>query len=206
MRFLPAALLAAVASASLAGMIVSDDASADHRRRNDDAEQLRDENKQLRDDLSYYQSAYDELHDGLIKVDRAADKLRDRRAGARISRIAENAIDRAEQYIDGGRYDDDDYYRSYGVSDTDFEKMSQRVAAAAYADDQLALVQELAKTNYFTVAQVVGLMKSVTYEDTRVDVAVALYSRVSDAENWYQVYDALTFSSSKKTLRERIGA
>jgi hypothetical protein len=205
MRALPAVLAATAATIAVSGFLPSDDASADHdrRRRDDDSSEVR----RLRDELAYYQQAYDEMHDGLVRIERAADKLRDRRAGAKIRRIAEDTLDRASETVNGGSYDDGDYYDNwrYTVSDSDFSVMSQRVAGAAYADEQLALVQELAAANYFTVSQVVALMKSCTYEDTRIEAAVSLYPRIVDPENWYLVNDGFTYSSSKKTLRERLG-
>jgi hypothetical protein len=146
-----------------------------------------------------YQAAYEELYDGLQKIDRATDRLRDKKGAQKIRRLVDTTLDRASAYLE-----QDDYYE-YGVSDADFELMAERVSAATYADDQLALVQELAQSSYFTVAQVVALMKVCTYEDTRIEVAVALYPRISDPANWYLVNDGLTYSSSKRTLRERIG-
>jgi hypothetical protein len=207
MRVLPVALAAAALAAALSGALLPGNATARSVYRDDDLSTLRAENKQLRSDLSYYQAAYDELDDGLTKIERAADRLRDRRAGAKIRRLAENAQDRAAQYVGGyedGYYGNDGGY-AYEVSETDFQTMAQRVSAATYADDQLALVKQLATSNWFSVAQVVALMKTCTYEDTRVEIAVSLYPRIVDPQNWYLVNDGFTYSSSKQSLRERIG-
>jgi hypothetical protein len=209
MRALPVALASAALATALSGLLPTGSATARPIYRDDDLATLRAENKQLKSDLSYYQSAYDELNDGLGKVERAADRLRDRRAGAKIRRIAENAQDRAAEYVgsyEDGYYGDDSNgtYR-YQVTDADFDTMGKRVADATYADDQLALVKQLAASNWFSVSQVVGLMKLCSFEDTRIDVAVALYPRIVDPQNWYLVNDGFTYSSSKQSLRDRIG-
>jgi hypothetical protein len=48
-------------------------------------------------------------------------------------------------------------------------------------------------------------MKLASFDDTRVDIAVALAPRVLDGDKWFEVYGALSFSSSRDALRERLG-
>lgn len=213
------ALLAAATTAAVTGFLTSGDAVADHQNGYASDSALRAENKQLKAELSYYQSAYDEMADGLDRIDRAADQLRDRRSRTKIQRLVENTRDRAAHYVDGierdgwGRDDvdvrdhryDTSYDGYYALTDSELKTVASRVSAESYADDQLALIKAVAKTSYFTVDQVVSLMKLCSYEDTRIEIAATLYPRVLDSQNWYLVYDGLTYSSSKKTLRERIG-
>ena len=86
-----------------------------------------------------------------------------------------------------------------------FGSLTAEMGRASFADDKLALVKSAAASNYFTVAQVVQLMKLASFDDTRVEIAVALAPRVLDGDKWFQVYGALSFSSSRDTLRERLG-
>jgi hypothetical protein len=209
--------IALLAAATTAAVTAAGDAVADHGNDRTSAAQLRAENKQLRNELSYYQSAYDEMAEGLARIDSAAAGLRDRKARQRIERLVETTQERASYYVDGierdgwgrddlqtrdHRYDDLGYY---ALTDRELETVKSRVQAESYADEQLALIKTVASTSYFTADQVVSLMKLCSYDDTRVEVAAALYPRVIDSQNWYLVYDGLTYSSSKKTLRERIG-
>jgi hypothetical protein len=209
MRTLPVALAAAALTAAISGLLPSGKADANPVLSTDTIAQLRSENQQLRDDLSAYMNAYDELHSGMLDVERAAGRIRGRN-GQRVADLADNALSRGESYVSsydssGGSYGDGyNQYYGYQVPDRDFTTMSERVSAATYADDQLSLVQDLAQSNYFTTAQVVALMKDCNYEDTRVDIAAALYPRIVDPQNWYLVNDGFTYSSSKKALRERL--
>jgi len=196
------ALAAAAATAAIGS------ATARPAYQDDSSASLRAENQELKAELSYYQSAYDELADGLDRIDRAADALRDRKGKQRIQRLVETSRERADQYVAGYERDGwgrDDGYGYYALSDAELARVVSRVQAESYTDDQLALIQEIAQISYFTADQVVTLMKLCTYEDTRIEVAAALYPRVVDSQNWYVVYDGLTYSSSKQTLRKRLG-
>jgi hypothetical protein len=206
MRALPVALAAAAVTAAISGLLPTGRATANPVLTTDTVSQLRSENQQLRDDLTAYMNAYDELHSGLMDVERAAGRIRGRN-GQNVANLADDALTRGESYVNSYSYNDGTYNQYYGyqVPDRDFQTMSERVSATSYADDQLALVQQLADSNYFTTAQVVTLMKDCNYEDTRVDIAAALYAKVVDPQNWYLVNDGFTYSSSKKALRERLG-
>lgn len=206
------ALAAVAATVALSGLLPSGDATARPVRPSDSLEQLRTQNAQLRTDLAAYQGAYDELSDGLDRVDRLSKSIRDRKTQRKLQRLVDDARDGAAHYLHD--YEDDGYGGGYGgghdtgyqaIGDVEFQKMVKRVTAASFADDQLEVVTAAAKVNYFTVDQVVALMKACTFEDTKIDVAAHLFSRIVDPNNWYLVYDGFTFSSSKKTLRERIG-
>lgn len=205
------ALLAAATTAAVTGFLPSGDAIADHQGGYATDAALRVENKQLKAELSYYQSAYDEMAGGLDRIDRAADALRDRNARTKLQRLVDTTRDRAAYYVDAverdgwSRDDRHDDYAYYALTDSELRTVISRVQAESYSDDQLALVKTVAQSSYFTTEQVVALMKLCAYEDTRIEIAATLYPRVVDNQNWYLIYDGLTYSSSKKTLRERIG-
>lgn len=91
------------------------------------------------------------------------------------------------------------------IDDRAFASLTAEVSRANFADDKLAIVQTAAGTNYFTVAQVVQLMKLASFDDTRVEIAATLAPRVLDGDKWFEVYGALSFSSSRDALRQRLG-
>ncbi|HUQ04202.1 MAG TPA: DUF4476 domain-containing protein [Kofleriaceae bacterium] len=93
----------------------------------------------------------------------------------------------------------------YAMADRDFRALTDQVGRASFADDKLAVVQTAAQTNYFTVAQVIALMQLASFDDTRVEIAAACAPRVIDGDKWFEVYGALSFSSSRDTLRNRVG-
>jgi hypothetical protein len=94
---------------------------------------------------------------------------------------------------------------TYAMSDRDFTSLTAQIGRAPFADDKLGLVQTAAQTNYFTVAQVVAMMKLASFDDTKVEIAAACAPHVVDGDKWFEVYGALSFSSSRDSLRQRVG-
>ncbi|MBK9031516.1 MAG: DUF4476 domain-containing protein [Myxococcales bacterium] len=94
---------------------------------------------------------------------------------------------------------------SYGAMPAgDFQRLQDQLAAARFPSDQLALIGVAAPRNRFTVDQVIALMQVLAFDDARIEVAVLLAPRVIDGQRWHLVFDALQFSSSRDTLRQRV--
>lgn len=92
-----------------------------------------------------------------------------------------------------------------GMDSGSFNSLKHSLEKASFRDDQKRVIESAAPYNTFWVSQVIELMNIVSFDDVKVDIAAMLYPQVCDANNWFQVYDALTFSSSKSDLRSRVG-
>lgn len=207
------AAIAAATTVAVSGLAPDGDAVAKPVYR-DDLASLRAENKRLRQDLRDVRAAADELSDGLTRVEKASRRVRDRRVKQQLLQIVRDSRERAGEHLDELEYDRDDDghdrddrdgYGTYAMSDRDFQDLLSRVDDASFADDQLALIKTAAGTNAFTADQVVALMKACSFEDTRIEVAVMLTSRLVDPDRAYLIEDGFTYSSSKQTYRERLG-
>ena len=91
------------------------------------------------------------------------------------------------------------------MSQQDFATFLSRVAGASFDSNRLDLVHTAAQANVFTTDQVVALMKTSAFDDSRIDIAVSLRPRVVDPDRYALVFDALQFQSSRDTLRQRLG-
>ncbi len=207
------AAIAAATTVAVSGLVPDGDAVAKPVYR-DDLASLRAENKRLRQDLRDVRAAADELSDGLTRIEKASRRVRDRRVKQQLLQIVRDSRERAGEHLDELEYDRDhdrddrddrDGYGTYAMSDRDFQALRTRVDDASFADDQLALIKTAAGTNAFTADQVVALMKACSFEDTRIEVAVMLTSRLVDPDRAYLIEDGFTYSSSKQTYRERLG-
>jgi Domain of unknown function (DUF4476) len=81
---------------------------------------------------------------------------------------------------------------------------SQFVAAvkgASFDKGKLDMVAQGAASNYFTSAQVAGLMAVFSFDDGKIDAAVACWNKIVDPENNFVVFTKLQFDSSKEKLR-----
>lgn len=209
---------AAVAAALVTGWMHGGSADARRVGPRDDLATLRAELAQSRADLAAYQSAYTELMNGLDRVERLNAR------GARNARTKiQNEVDRTRrevsQYIytaydddvdvrdhrDDGGYTGGGYSYGYAMDESDFKVLLKQLKNA-YASEQPTIATDAAINAYFTVDQVVRMLKVVTYDSARVEVAAAVYSRVLDADGWLRVYDVIEYTSNRQALRERIGA
>ncbi len=82
-----------------------------------------------------------------------------------------------------------------------FARLLKALEDASFSDEKYAIVKEAASKNYFTSKQVLEVLKRFDFESDRLKVAKLLYPRVVDPENFFVVYEAFTFSSSKEELR-----
>ena len=87
------------------------------------------------------------------------------------------------------------------ISSEDFEK-AKKVISVQNFDQQMFVLKQVVKSNYFYTSQVIELAKLFFADDKRLEVAVLAYDRVIDPGNYYMFNGVLTFSSSKKALDE----
>ncbi|HTJ41913.1 MAG TPA: DUF4476 domain-containing protein [Kofleriaceae bacterium] len=163
----------------------------------DDVGRVRAENQRLRDEN-------DRLRDALAQIDRANRRNKDRRSQRMIDRI----LDDARDVGDDDRRDDRDHRQqpqAQLMSQQDFATFLARVSGSNFESNRLDLVHAAAQANVFTSDQVVALMGATAFDDSRIDIAITLRSRVVDPDRFYLVFDALQFQSSRDTLRQRMG-
>jgi ribosomal protein L17 len=173
---------------------------------------LRAENQRLRADL-------DAALDGLEQIDRANHRNRDRGARRVIDRLVDDLRARLGDRDGDGDRDRDrdrDYDRDHRdqpqpqpqarlLSDPDWRALYAQVAGASFESNRIDTVRTAAQANVFTVDQVVALMQTSSFDDTRVEIAVTLRPRVVDPQRWYLVEGALSFDGSRDSLRQRLG-
>ncbi|MDR0229368.1 MAG: DUF4476 domain-containing protein [Flavobacteriaceae bacterium] len=75
---------------------------------------------------------------------------------------------------------------------------------ASFDKDKLNLINQQASVAMFTSLQIKTLLKTMTFDDYRVDAGKTLYYRCVDLANFYQVYESFDFDSGKKKLMNAV--
>ena len=75
------------------------------------------------------------------------------------------------------------------------------VESASFSDDQVSVIRTAAAHNHFTCAQVVRLVKPISFSSSIVESIEAVRPAILDPENAYQLEAALTFSGDKEAVR-----
>ncbi len=120
--------------------------------------------------------------------------------------IDESRIDRNGGYEQYDEYEDDDngggWNNGYGnvLSNRDFDQIKEQIRKEWFENNRLVSTKVIIDKSNFTAQQVKELMLLFTFENNRLEVAKYAYRKTVDKQNYYQLNDALTFSSSKDDL------
>jgi len=90
------------------------------------------------------------------------------------------------------------------MSEQEYARISGALQREWWDDSRQQLLAEIARDRFFSSKQVARVMGLFTFGDAKVTAAATLYPNVIDPENFYTVYDQLTFRSEKDDLRRRI--
>ena len=120
--------------------------------------------------------------------------------------VDERRIDRNDDWYD----DDDGYYdgndggwnNGYGnlMNVREFETVKESLRKEWFEKNRLTSAKFIIDKYNFTSMQVRELMLLFTFENNKLEIAKYAYRKAVDKNNFYQVSDVLTFSSSKNEL------
>lgn len=82
----------------------------------------------------------------------------------------------------------------------DFNYYMNRMRNCPFNSERMDIAYDAIDNLYLNTNQVKNLMNYISFDSERLELAKYAYTRVSDPENFYQVENALTFSSSKDEL------
>jgi hypothetical protein len=75
---------------------------------------------------------------------------------------------------------------------------------ASFDKDKIAMISSVSRNTNFTSMQVQALLKAMSFDDNRLEVAKMLYQKCVDRRNYYVVQEAFDFDSAKRKLDEYI--
>jgi len=93
----------------------------------------------------------------------------------------------------------------YPMSQDDFNQLLRVIGAKTFESTRQEIALGAISSNYFTSEQVRQILKTFSFETTKIEVAKRAYNRVVDPDKYYVVYDAFTFESSINDLQASLG-
>jgi len=93
---------------------------------------------------------------------------------------------------------------TYPMSSTDFTSAYNSINEKSFDDTKLTVAKQVISANCLKTSQVKQIMLLFSFEDTRLDLAKFAYGQTYDPNNYYQLNDAFTFSSSTDELNTYI--
>lgn len=118
--------------------------------------------------------------------------------------VDEIRIDQEDEWSN----DQDEYYdnedgwghNSNVMSTREMDQVKESLRREWFENNRLSSAKFILDKNNVTVAQVKDLMNLFTFESNKLELAKYAYKKTVDQRNYFQVMDALTFSSSKDEL------
>lgn len=93
-----------------------------------------------------------------------------------------------------------------GLTDTEFSNLKQAVKKASFDSDKTVVLKTAIPTGTFYVSQAVELLKMMSSDQSKASMGNLFANRICDCQNWYQIYNAFTFDSSKKSFTQTCSA
>ena len=77
-----------------------------------------------------------------------------------------------------------------------FGQLKGSVGSKAFESSKMEVVKQALNGNYLSSAQVADLMRMMTFESTKLELAEYAYTHTVDRQNYYLVNNSFTFESS----------
>lgn len=89
---------------------------------------------------------------------------------------------------------------SVPMNKASFDRAKQSVADKGFDETRLSTAKQIARSNCLSTSQIVDIMGTFGFEETKLDFAKFAYDYCTDKGNYYLVGDAFSFSSSTEEL------
>jgi len=87
------------------------------------------------------------------------------------------------------------------MKESAFSGALSSVRKASFARDKLAIIEMIAKENWFLVSHVSRVIAELSFDRDKLRAIELMAPHILDRNNRFKLYDAFSFSSSKKKLK-----
>lgn len=92
----------------------------------------------------------------------------------------------------------------YPMSSSDFAAAKKSISGQSFEDGKLKVAKQVLNTNCMSCAQVKEIMALFSFEENKLEWAKFAYGKTTDPNNYYQLNDGFSFSTSVDELNEYI--
>ncbi|MBC8352558.1 MAG: DUF4476 domain-containing protein [Planctomycetes bacterium] len=90
------------------------------------------------------------------------------------------------------------------ISEKDFAKLVENIKDEAFDDDKVEFIETFLKGRPLNCDQATTLLKTLSFDDGRIEAAVLLYPGLVDRENFFEVLKIFPFEASRKKVMEAV--
>jgi nuclear transport factor 2 (NTF2) superfamily protein len=96
------------------------------------------------------------------------------------------------------------YYQN--MDNTSFQNLKNVIKNTTFDDSKIQIVETALRNTYIQTNQVKELLSQITFESNRLKLAKFCYDKTTDKQNYFDVYNVFTFSSSVNELNKYIAS
>jgi hypothetical protein len=100
----------------------------------------------------------------------------------------------------------DNGYATCGMNAPDYDMLLATINNESFDDGKLRVIKSAGQYGYLSSAQVAQIVDQMTFDDGKADAAIILYDAVCDRQNWYVVYNAFDFDSTKDKVESAVAS
>ncbi|MEC5156795.1 DUF4476 domain-containing protein [Chryseobacterium sp. MP_3.2] len=75
---------------------------------------------------------------------------------------------------------------------------------ASFDKDKIAMISSVSRNTNFSALQIQAMLKEMSFDDNKLEIAKQLYQNCADRRNYYLVFEAFSFESSRRKLQDYI--
>lgn len=91
------------------------------------------------------------------------------------------------------------------ISEAQLQQLLNAIGREKFGDGKMRVLESAAPSQYFVVPQVMKILQKFSFGDDKLNAVRALWPRVLDQNNGFQLYQAFNFQGEKDQLRQIIG-
>ena len=86
------------------------------------------------------------------------------------------------------------------MGNSDFRQLMDNIENESFSDDKLTVVRMAAKRSYFTIAQLVQMVSTISFAEDQISAVEIVAPKIVDIQNSHNLLNAFTFSEDKKNV------
>lgn len=93
----------------------------------------------------------------------------------------------------------------YPMPPADVQNLTQELRSQPFDEERLAIGKQALAQSTVRADELAGLLNTLAFDRSRIDLAKYGYAHLSDPQNFYRVYDALRYPSSIREVQQALG-
>jgi hypothetical protein len=93
---------------------------------------------------------------------------------------------------------------TFPISGSEYGKVTASIKSQSFEETQLKIAKQAIKANCMSTAQIKGICKMFSFEESKLEFAIFAHTYCTDKNNYYSLNDVFSFSTSVDSLNEAI--